>query len=577
MLPDGMAHAVERLPLVEWGNKDVNYLKPCRWVLALFISLGLVPAIFAEGPATIYTRNSTLRLPIQIEEASKSEVAEVKLFVKGPAGRWECAATASPRQSMFEFQPKGDGEYLFAFVTINRQGQMYPTNLDTAETLRKVVVDTVAPEVMAHPIPSKTDRLIQCHVRDLNPDLASIRVSYRKANGSYQPLPVAASETPTVFRVTSPEVMESKIRVMAKDRAGNITTREIDLSDPTVALGAKGTPESKIDPIPVSPATRDVQPTNFREPGKSTSAKLPEMTSLPDLPTPTKTTPSSAGSDLELKLPDLPPPTASRPPIATPVARDKMDLPPPVSSVLPPSEPLKDPLVNNNPKPTTGGSDLIMPSVPTPAVERTNDSRSGHPLMNTRTVAVNYQIEGKRIPKSIDFWATPDSGRSWIQLRDQGTGNGSARLTLPADGLFGIRIRPGAGTHPPETGEEADLMVEIDTDKPVVSLPLPKLGSGDDDGVMLISWNASDKHLLSNSVNIQFATRPDGPWETIVNGYKNDGQYRWTMPPALSGNLYIRLEIADRAGNIGRADLSTPVSVEPLARRVKVLGIGPAK
>ena len=105
----------------------------------------------------------------------------------------------------------------------------------------------------------------------------------------------------------------------------------------------------------------------------------------------------------------------------------------------------------------------------------------------------------------------------------------------------------------------------------------PTLGTGSDDGTMLITWTASDKNLLSNSVNLSYATKPNGPWEVIVSGYKNAGLYRWTMPSQLTGNIYIRLEATDRAGNVGQHDLKSPVAVETIKPRVKVLGVVASK
>ena len=103
------------------------------------------------------------------------------------------------------------------------------------------------------------------------------------------------------------------------------------------------------------------------------------------------------------------------------------------------------------------------------------------------------------------------------------------------------------------------------------------MGSGDDEGTMLISWTASDRNLLGNSVTLKYSLKPDGPWETVVTGYKNEGLYRWAVPSNLAGTIHLRMEASDRAGNIGRFDLASPVAVETGKQRVRVIGIGPAK
>ncbi|MBO0699574.1 MAG: hypothetical protein J2P46_14355, partial [Zavarzinella sp.] len=180
-----------------------------------------------------------------------------------------------------------------------------------------------------------------------------------------------------------------------------------------------------------------------------------------------------------------------------------------------------------------------------------------------------------RFSTRIDFWATADGGRSWMKLQDGNGGTPPARLTLPGDGVFGIRIRPGGGVKPPEPGEDPDCVVEVDTTKPVVSLNAPTVSP--EDGTMVLTWEASDKNLLSNAISLYYAARPEGPWELIVHAYKNTGVYRWDLPTGLAGPVYLRLEAADKAGNVGRYELPTPVALETGKQRVKVIGVGPAK
>jgi hypothetical protein len=83
--------------------------------------------------------------------------------------------------------------------------------------------------------------------------------------------------------------------------------------------------------------------------------------------------------------------------------------------------------------------------------------------------------------------------------------------------------------------------------------------------------------LLSNSISLYYSLKADGPWQVIVNGYKNEGVYRWTLPAGLSGPVYLRMEAMDRAGNIGRAELPSPVALEAGKQRVKVIGVGPGQ
>jgi hypothetical protein len=217
----------------------VNIVNIRRWALAAVagLSLGVSSAAAQTGPPPIHTKNAALRLPVQLDERSRLEVAEIKLYVRGPSGRWECVQTAPATQTVFDYRAPADGEYRFTFVTVDRRGNASPANVETVAPHRAVVVDTTAPDVTAQAIPLRGERFLQCQVRDGHPDWSSLRVAYLAPDNSWRPLFAAAADTPTVFRVPSPTVLEGKVQVTAADRAGNRTTKVIDLASPTAASG----------------------------------------------------------------------------------------------------------------------------------------------------------------------------------------------------------------------------------------------------------------------------------------------------------------------------------------------------
>jgi hypothetical protein len=261
--------------------------------------------------------------------------------------------------------------------------------------------------------------------------------------------------------------------------------------------------------------------------------------------------------DLDLKLPDLPPAT----PMETPGIRAPLDIPPP-----PPVPPVKNTTSTMKPSDVTAPRDL----------PKTPKAEESHPVLNSRVCTINYQLEGgARFSSRTDFWATPDSGRTWIPLKDSSGGGSPAKLTMPGDGIFGIRIRPNGGSKAPESGEEPDCLVEIDTTKPEVNLQSPTISG--DDGTMILTWTAADTNLLSNAISLYYKSEGEAAWNVIVSGYKNEGVYRWSLPNELKGPIYLRLEAVDRAGNVGRVELNAPVALDAGKQRVKVIGVGPAK
>lgn len=588
------------------------------WGLSFALGLSMSSVTWAASPPPIYTKNATLRLPVQIDERTRSQITEVKLYVRQETGNWKCNQTSPANATAFDFKSEGDGKYYFTFVTVDRRGRAEPADLNKVDPHRVVIIDTKAPEISAQPFPLRGERMLQVHVRDLNPDWPTLRVSYLANDQTWKPLTVAAVDTPTLFRVPNASVFESKIRVTVNDRAGNNTSRELDLGDPTANFGFNGSPtvnQGKPDPtlIPNMESTApDIRPPvldpypSIRQVEAQTPIKLPEPINVPepikapliingnrDLPPiPDINTPKlpdqpvirNGNRDLDIKMPSLvkepstlPPginedlkielpadvnPNRNGSPIQTTAALKPIDLPKPANA-KPPIELPKELAV-----PTP-------PPIPEPIFE--GKGPATHKIINSRSLTINYKVEGTRGNNRIDFWATQDQGKSWIALRDESAGVSPAKLTLPADGFYGIRIRPGAGSRPPEVGEDPDLVIEIDSTKPVVNLMQPVIGTGSDDGTMLISWTASDKNLLSNSVNLWYAHKPDGPWEVIVSGYKNAGQYRWTLPTQLSGNVFVRLEVSDRAGNVGQHDYKSPVTLETIKPRVTIVDVGPSK
>ena len=143
---------------------------------------------------------------------------------------------------------------------------------------------------------------------------------------------------------------------------------------------------------------------------------------------------------------------------------------------------------------------------------------------------------------------------------------------LPGDGLFGVRVRANGNGQSPQAGEAPDAWVEIDTTAPTVNLMPPIIGTGADAGTLTIQWQVQDRNLVPDSINIYQPARPDGPWQPIAVGLRNEGGYRWLIPAGIGSEIYLRLEASDRAGNVGRTELRNPVAIpQP---KVRVIGIG---
>src|SRR5688572_32793279 len=99
-------------------------------LLALAGMLGLAAPGFAQAPRgvqTVHTNRASFTLPVRMDERDRAELKELKFYVRAPQGarpgEWVCLETAPPSKSKFNYQAPEDGEYWFAFVTVDKSGQ----------------------------------------------------------------------------------------------------------------------------------------------------------------------------------------------------------------------------------------------------------------------------------------------------------------------------------------------------------------------------------------------------------------------------------------------------------------------
>src|SRR5439155_23071134 len=148
-------------------------------VLVLASALVVAPAArAAKTPRTVYTNRTTFSLPVKIDERDRAELKELKFYVKmvqgGSKGEWVCKETAPPSQPKFTFRATQDGEYWFAFATVDKAGTVAPTDLDKQPPGLIVVVDTKPPEIDVGPVTNKAGYFLECRVYDAHPDWAKV-------------------------------------------------------------------------------------------------------------------------------------------------------------------------------------------------------------------------------------------------------------------------------------------------------------------------------------------------------------------------------------------------------------------
>jgi hypothetical protein len=233
----------------------------------------------------------------------------------------------------------------------------------------------------------------------------------------------------------------------------------------------------------------------------------------------------------------------------------------------------------------------MVPMAPPPPMARpsmpsglpSSDKPADRKLLNTTTAQLEYRIDtvGPSGISRVDIYITRDRGQSWEKLAEDANKRSPVSINLPGEGLYGVRLAitngNGFGGRAPKSGDRPQYVVEVDATSPRVEFHPYEIVNGAID----IRWSASDANLGPEPVNIFYRARPDQSWQPIARNVKNDGVYRWAFPPEIGGQVFVKLEVADLAGNMTKVETPTPIMLdqtEPEATLVDVVGAnrGPA-
>jgi hypothetical protein len=499
----------------------------------------------AALPKLIYTKSTEFKLPIQMDDRTRANMDRVCLYVKCGSGDWVRQETGAATMPHFLYRVTQDGEYWFALTTIDKLGRMSPADVTQEPPALRVLVDTKAPvlDVSAWTSP-EGEMCLRCNVIDANPNPASLK-AVAKLPGGERPLMIHPSY-PNVFKAAGPELQSATIVVTTADLAGNQTVREVQLRDlappPTQAVHV---PPPVTQPAP-PPATLPAPP------------PMPSILTKADLP---KVEPAKVEVPAAPALPPLPD--------AAPVTPTSATVPQQViTTIAPPAAPTMQ--TSLSPAPT-------HPRPESDNVPRTTALPGNKQLINSTRASLDYRIDqiGPSGIGKVEVYMTADQGQTWQRLCDDPDRRSPVEFDLPGEGLFGIRLAitngNGFGGTPPRRGDTPTCWIEVDTSAPFVQLrPVETLVSN---GALDIRWQATDKNLGGEPVNLFYRSRADAPWQIIARNVKNDGIYRWTFPRDAASQFFVKVEVTDLAGNVARAESPNPVMLDVTEPRATVLGV----
>jgi hypothetical protein len=240
---------------------------------------------------------------------------------------------------------------------------------------------------------------------------------------------------------------------------------------------------------------------------------------------------------------------------------------------------------NENRRQTRGeiyGSELFTKNSVDPYIQYANFTPvsldAPQRLVNSKKISLQYQVRnaGPSGIALVEVWRTCD-GRKWEKFGQQANARPPFIAEVEKEGQYGFTIIPKSGVglsrKPPVDGEAPQLWVEVDLSPPQVKVNEPVVGTGVDNGKLMITWSAKDKNLGPDPITISYAEESNGEWKTVAAHVRNTGRYVWQMPSRTPYRFLVRVHAVDRAGNVGSDQTLKPVIVDLATPESVILGV----
>lgn len=597
--------AFDRTPLM--GNLWIS-IKPILAGVLLLVT----NSVYAQAPQTqaqtedsrVYWPRSDFVIPYNIEQTGQTP-REIILETSNNGGRtWTVYSRSDVRTKQFQFLANVDGEYLFRLKTLDSQGRSF----DNPGEPLVVVVDTTKPEAnLIIETDSKGIMLAEFAIADLALDASTVQLTYQ-TEAMNEPASIAFDiqqdqETLEWLGTGSWElpvgVAQMSVRLTAKDRAGNqveVTRLPRLLRSANAATGLQF----------ASGKSREPRFANNTGRSETSTKPIGSGIALPSLDT--------SRQDM-LKIEVLGGP-GKRQPASTadndsPSGRSSMGAPATVNSKtkLMTDEEFQRALDRRQLSLTSSRADqpnqsiLIgeqdpnylpmgpaeLPGGPVPAredrpVERipgqTSFRNNIKPLFSrAKAFSLEYAVEND--PDSpvaaVELWGTTDEGLTWQVWGEDPDRTSPFDIQVETEGLFGFRMiivgANGLASNRPRNGDNADAWIHVDTVSPQARITSALYGKGKESGSLVIEYRAADEYLPERPIVLSYSETPEGPWNMIASGVRNQGRYVWPADPSLPPTIYLKLEAYDLAGNVAVHRLESPIEVQGLAPRGQILGL----
>jgi hypothetical protein len=544
--------------------------RPGAWlagpVIAALVAVAVLPIAAAADerpmpglPELVRTKHRAFSIPFRIPKSEDPDAdaapQKVVLNVSTDLGvSWRAAGEASPTATSFTYRAESDGEYWFRLRAVDRKGR---SRGGEGPDIR-VLVDAAGPR-LAGRVWKGGDGEIICRyaAADDSLNLQSLKVEYRgPADNGWKAIAaqaVLARENPAhlvgeEIWWAGEKVQALTVRIAVSDSSGNQAVKQFTLeaSDPGVDQAALAK-EIGVPPLP--------------EQGAAATAAADGSEAVPSMSVPSASSakPGQPWAGEAGTWSDGQPAPAT-PPADAASGRSVLVRPAATTpGTLPKAEPR--PEVQRQPIGDTG----IAAAATGGGLEY-----RGRPLQLTRSrrFAWDYEIPAVRSAAGrlqAELWTTQDGGVTWQRSAVDNDGHSPIDVTLPAAGLYGVRLElvadAAADSSGPRSGSAPDAWLGIDEEPPQAELVAITRDESTPDGALVIRYTVRDPLIAPRSTRLLYSPNPEGPWATIAAGMENQGEHRWAPDRTVPAKVFLRVEATDLAGNVGAATSPDEVSI----------------
>lgn len=220
-------------------------------------------------------------------------------------------------------------------------------------------------------------------------------------------------------------------------------------------------------------------------------------------------------------------------------------------------------------------------SVETSAGPLPSNDKAPIQIIGSKRFRLNYGIDS--IDPSgvarVDLWTTTNEGRTWQIWGNDPDNQSPFPVEVKDEGKYGFRVvihsNDGLTGQGPSSGDAPDMWVLVDTSSPLAKITSVPYGRGEEAGRLVINYSVADPFLTLRPITIGYASNPEGPWNLIGDGIRNEGRFVWKPTRDVPDRIFLRIDAIDRAGNVGTHVLSQSIDVSGLIPRGTIHGVTP--